>query len=177
MSKLNLKHRVCFKQLDETQITNFLFEQKEELLLPDCDAVKQVTDLLFDKGGVMGGFDQNGQMQAMLGFLFGDPKEAFANKNILFFYVAALAKPYRHTREFYQGLLAVLNECRGMGLDQYRMQAGLTNRYINRLYNKFGTPLGESKTLRGQPVMTYGGSLEATLKRFQRRDPSVSIIH
>ena len=170
MSKLKLNHRVCFRQIDEDQITNILYQQKDELLLPDMAAVQQVSDLLFEKGGVMGGFDQNGQMQAILGFLFGDPNEAFTNKNLIFFYVAAIAKPYRKAGVFYKGLLAVLSECKGMGVDRYRMQGGLSNRYINRLYNKFGTPLGESKTLRGQPVMTYGGSLNETLSQFQRRN-------
>ena len=167
MDKLNLNHRVCFKQIDEEQINRFLFKQKDELLLPDMDAVQQISDLLFEKGGVIGGFDRNGQMQAMIGFLFGDPSEAFVNKNLLFFYVLAFDKTYRRTRAFYKGLLAVFHKCQAMGVDRYRMQAGLTNRYINRLYSKIGTPIGESKTLRGQPVMTYEGSLKTTLSRFQ----------
>lgn len=175
MDKLTLTYRICFRQIDENQISQFLFAQKDELLLPDLKAVNQVVNLLFEKGGVIGGFDPDGKMQAMLGFLFGDPQEAYINKDILFFYVLALAKPYRHTRVFYKSTLAAFYECQGMGIDQFRMQAGLTNRYINRLYSKLASPLGESKTLRGQPVMTYGGSLNAALARFKSKDPSVRV--
>lgn len=175
MDTLALNYRVCFRQLDENQITNFLFNQKEELLLPDKASVKQVANLLFAHGGVIGGFDPKGQMQAMIGFLFGDPQEAYANKDILFFYVLAIAKPYRQTRVFYKSTLAAFYECQGMGIDQFRMQAGLNNRYINKLYSKLARPLGESKTLRGQPVMTYGGSFSEVLARFKSKDPSVRV--
>ena len=169
MDKMALTYRVCFKQLDENQIAEFLYLQKDELLLPDRSAAVQVMDLLFEKGGVMGGFDRNGNMQAILGFLFGDPSEEFSDKETLFFYVAALAKPYRQTRAFYKGLMAVLYQGKGMGVDRFKMQAGLSNRYINRLYSKFGQPLGESTTLRGQPVMTYGGSLTHVISQLEAR--------
>lgn len=174
MGKFTLTYRVCFRQCDEQEISNFLYTQKDELLLPDLKAANQVVELLFDKGGVIGGYGPDGKMQAMIGFLFGDPADGFMDKDLLFFYVLALAKPYRQARVFFKSMVTAFYEFQGLGLDQFRMQAGLTNRYINKLYSKIGSPIGESKTLRGQPVMTYAGSMDAVLSRYQARNPSIA---
>ena len=98
MSNPSLKIRACYQLLDEATIVDFLYAQKEELLLPDKAAAATVVQTLFDKGGVWGGYDAEGEMQAMLGFFFGEPSKQFRNKETVFIYVTALSPTMRLTR-------------------------------------------------------------------------------
>lgn len=166
MNLSDLTYRFCFKQIDETAVTNFLMTQQQELLLENRAAAQKVTNLLFENGGILAGFDPQNEIVGMLGFFFGDPADGYTDKEILFFYVAAIAKPYRMSRLFYMGMLMIMNKGKEMKLDRFKMQANIHDPYINRLYGRMAQPLGQSKTLRGHPVMTYGGTISDLLARY-----------
>lgn len=172
MSKPKIKFRLCFKQLDSMALEQFLFTQREELFLPDRLAVKKVVDLVFDKGGFVAGFDSNNQVQAMFGFFFGDPSEGFENKDLMFIYVAAISKAFRLSRTFLQGITSIMQEGIRLKIDQFRMQASINDRYLNRLYSKFSNPIGQSKTLRGYPVIVYQGNIDDV---FSKIGPSIQV--
>lgn len=69
MARSALKYRSCYRKIDLAQ---------EELYLQDESAVIQVADLVFQNGGVWGGFDHAKQLQSMMGFFFGDLTSDFA---------------------------------------------------------------------------------------------------
>lgn len=177
MTKSALKYRFCYPQIDRTQVVDFLVSQKEELYLQDDSAVTQVIDLAFAKGGVFAGFDQHKTMQSMMGFFFGDPTRAFEEKDVAFMYVAAIAPNYRLTRAFHVGLKQVLQSFSEMGLSKIRMQAQATDKYVNKLYGRFARPISEGFSLRGQPVITYGGSIEDALAYFEPKKAASEFQH
>lgn len=160
MAHQTIQFRLCFKPLDYETLEDFLMTQQEELELSDREGAKRIIDLSFEKGGVIGGFDHLGQMQAMFGFFFGDPSEGYADKQLMYVYVAAISKPYRLSRTFLKGMAAILQEATCLNIDQFRMHALVSDPYINRLYSKFSSPLGESKYLRGRYMTAYGGSVD-----------------
>lgn len=168
MTLKELTTRFCFKQIDDLAITRFLMTQREELMLDGLASAQKVTDLLFERGGVLASFDANNEVVGMLGFFFGDPNDGFADKETLFFYVAAIAKQYRLSRLFFTGMLMILKKGEEMGMARFKMQASIHDPYLNRLYGRMGQPQGESKTLRGHPVMTYSGTISALLARYDR---------
>lgn len=168
MNVSELTYRFCFQQLDEYAIIDFLLANQEELHLDGKQSAKKVTDSLFEHGAVLASFDANNKMVAMLGFFIGDPNNNFADKETLFFYVAAIAREYRVTRLFFVGMKIILTKARYWGLTQFRMQAKFDDPYTNRLYGRMGKPLGLSHTLRGHQVMTYGGSIEELYQRYNR---------
>lgn len=169
MAQATYSFRPCYQQIDGDTTVDFLFLQKDELYLPDRTAVSQVINLLFEKGGIFGAFDQQQQMHAMLGFFFGEPAQDFRNKDILFIYVTAISRSYRLTRLFRDGFAYCLRQFQDMGLHEIRMQAGETDRYTNKLYGRFAHPLGQGKTLRGKPVITYGNTIDGALASLEMR--------
>ncbi|MEM7334940.1 MAG: hypothetical protein AAF490_22880 [Chloroflexota bacterium] len=173
MNLSELTHRFCFRQIDEDAIMQFLMTQQEELLLDDKTAVQKVVDRLFDYGGILATFTPDGEIVAMLGFFFGDPSHHFEDKDTLFLYVAAIAKQYRLSRLFYQGMLFVMRKGRELGMINFRMQANIHDPYSNKLYSRMGKPLGESRTMRGHRVMTYGGVIQDLLARYERTQKRV----
>lgn len=176
MNESNWTYRLCFKQLDNNQIVELLWNQREELFLDEKSAAAKIVDLLFEHGGAIGAFDPTGKLQGLIGFFFGDPTENYANKETLFIYVAAISKKYRHSLIFFKGLMAIAKQSKQLGIDNFKMQASLTDRHINRLYSKFAQPLGEDKNIRGYPVMSYGGSMDAVLAKFESRIQSVPYL-
>lgn len=168
MSQSALQFRFCHRPLDEQATVDFLDTQKDALYLPDKTAVSQVVDLVFNKGGVFAGFDKQRQMQAVLGFFFGEPKQGYRNKEILYMYVAAMAETYRLTRAFHVGLTQVLREFQQMGLQEIRLQAAEGDRYTNKLYGRFAQPIGSEKSLRGKVAITYGGTIADALTYLER---------
>ncbi|MCA9996529.1 MAG: hypothetical protein KDE56_12310 [Anaerolineales bacterium] len=168
MQQTAFSFRFCFPQIDRQTAVSFLYQNKEELHLADETAVSQVVDLVFDKGGVFGGFDRQQQMQGMLGFFFGEPQQEYRNKEVLFMYVAAIAPSYRLTRMFHTALTTALHEFQKMGLEEIRLQAEDIDRYTNKLYGRFAQPISEDVTIRGIKVITYGGSIENALAYLQR---------
>ncbi len=176
MTRSALKYRFCYPQIDRHHVVDFLGTQKAELYLQDESAVHQVADLVFENGGVFAGFDPAKRLQSMLGFFFGDPADEFSDKQLAFLYVAAISPNFRLTRAFHVGLKQVLGQFQEMGLESIRMQAKTTDKYANKLYGRFARPIGEGFSLRGQPVITYGGSIEEALAYFEpkKREPSIS---
>ncbi|MFK7802214.1 MAG: hypothetical protein AB8G95_11320 [Anaerolineae bacterium] len=177
MTRSALKYRFCYSQIDQQTVARFLSTQKKELYLPDDTAVQQVVDLAFEKGGVFAGFDQQKNMQSMMGFFFGDPTNDFVEKELAFMYVATIAKNYRLTRAFHVGLKQVLESFSEMGLSAIRMQARATDKYVNKLYGRFAQPLSTGFSLRGQPVITYGGSIDDALAYFRPKKATTEFRH
>lgn len=168
MGQTTIKYRPCYQQIDEGSLVDFLYVQKDELFLPDKTAVSQVIDVLFHKGGIFGAFDRQEQMQAMLGFFFGEPGKEYANKETGFIYVTAIARSYRLTRLFRDGFAYSLRQFQQMGVNEIRLQAGEMDRYTNKLYGRFAHPLGKGTTLRGKPVITYGNTVDDALAALER---------
>ncbi len=177
MNRSALKYRFCYPQIDRTQVVNFLTSQREELYLQDESAVIQVADLVFQNGGVWAGFDHAKQLQSMMGFFFGDPSNDFAEKEVAFMYVAAIAPAFRLTRAFHVGLKQVLDQFQMMGLEAIRMQAKATDKYANKLYGRFARPISEGLSLRGQPVITYGGSIDDALAYLEPKKATSEKTH
>ena len=169
MNQLGWTYRLCFKQLDGEQLADLLWERRDKLFLDDRSAAIKIVDMLFENGGAMGAFDKNNKLQGMIGFFFGEPTKNFTNKNTIFIYVAAISKQYQQSRVFLKGLLLIARQSKQLGIDQFKMQASLTDTYNNRLYSKFAQPMGEEANLRGFPVMSYSGSMQAVLKKFESR--------
>ena len=169
MNQIQIEYRLCFKHLDQEKLEDFLWTQREDLFLPDRESAKKIIELVFEKGGILAGFDSSNEIQAMFGFFFGDPSEKFANKDIMFVYVAAVSQSLQLSRAFLSGIATLAKEGARVKIDQFRMHASTSNRYINKLYSKFSTPIGESKNLRGYPVMVYEGSVESVFERMGPR--------
>jgi len=168
----NFIYKACIPQ-DQDAVTDLYFTTKEELCLPDRDAAQKVTDLLFAKGHVIGGFHGN-VLGGALGYFLGEPQQAFTNKEVLFLYVGAILPQYRLTRMFHQGLLFTLQMHKGGRVQEIRLQADAENRYTNKLYGRFAQPIAKGKSPRGVSVITYGGSLDdaiAYLSRGKRPHP------
>lgn len=159
MNRSIINFRLCFKQLDQENLEQFLMTHKDELYLPDRQSVQKIIDLVFEKGGVIAGFDEANQIQAMFGFFIGDPDEEFVHKDMFFIYVAAISKSFRLSRTFLKGLNSIIFEGKRLKIDRFRMQAAIHDRYLNRLYSKISTHIGQSKTLRGHLVNVYGGTV------------------
>lgn len=171
MDKADWTYRLCFKQLDENNLANLLWRQKEDLFLPEFRTAENIVDHIFAKGGALAAFDPYGQMQAMIGFLFGSPADNYADQDTVFIYVAAVEKSYRTSRVFLKGLLALANQSKQLGIETFKLQASLTDAYNNRLYSKFATPVGEGLNPRGYPVMNYSGHMNDILSKFGSRLP------
>ena len=158
----------CTKDKDERSITDFLYSLKDELYLPDRQTAQAITNLVFEKGGVIAGYHES-HLCAMLGYFRGEPDHGYVNKDIAFLYVAGIAKPYRLTRLFRHGLVFTVHGLQEARVREIRLQAEAVNAYTNRLYARFARPLSEDKNLRGIPVITYGSSIEEALAYLERR--------
>ena len=168
MNLSELTYRFCFKQIDEDVLIRFLMTQRDELLLDGETAVQTVIDRLFDHGGILAAFTPQNEVVGLIGFFFGDPNHNFENKEMLFLYVAAISQRYRLSRLFFKGMMLVMRKGKEMRMTHFQMQANVHDPYVNKLYGRMGKPLFESKTLRGHPVMTYGGSIEELIGRYDR---------
>ena len=146
----------------------------EALCLPNRAYAVKITRRLFAGGHVLGGY-HNDKLVGVLGYFLGDPEHHFANNNVLYLYVGAILPEYQLTRLFYHGLLFILNFYRGTAVTQLLLQAEKSNPYTNKLYGRFAQPIGEGKSPRGVPVITYGGTIEnaiAYLSRGKRAQPT-----
>lgn len=163
----NFTYRIC--QPDERNaVTDVYFANKEELCLPDRSAAEQVTELLFCKGHVVGGY-HNDKLVGALGYFLGEPQHDFSNNEVLYLYVGAILPAYRLTRLFHHGLLFTLQMYQGTAVTQIRLQAEAANPYTNKLYGRFAQPVARGKSPRGVPVTTYGSSIEDAIAYLTRR--------
>ncbi|WP_420645153.1 hypothetical protein [Candidatus Leptofilum sp.] len=168
----NFTYRTChFNEMEA--VTDLFFASREELCLPDRTAAEKITNLIFTKGQVTGGFFEN-KLLGALGYFLGEPKRDFKNREVLYLYVGAILPGYRLTRLFHHGLLFTLQRYQGTDVTHLRLQAEKANPYTNKLYGRFAQPIAEEKSPRGVPVITYGGSIEdaiAYLSRGKRPKP------
>ena len=88
---------------DTAAVNRFLWSLKDELFFTEKEAVEEVTQTLFQHGGILVAY-QNDQMVALLGYLMGDPAKAYQNKDLGFLYVVGLAESVRRTRIMFDGL-------------------------------------------------------------------------
>ncbi|MCO5191284.1 MAG: GNAT family N-acetyltransferase [Anaerolineae bacterium] len=165
MTSYNFK--LCSEN-DTATIIDFLMTVKDELYLPDRAAIEAMMTLICEQGGVVGAYDGE-TLCGMMGFFYGEPTHDYDNKEIVFLYVAAIADEYRLSRVFHKGLLFALRQFKQMGKSEIRLQAEAANPYTNKLYARFANYLYASKTLRGVPVNTYGGSITTALSCLARR--------
>ena len=147
---------------DTPLIIDFLLSVKDDFPGFDRQAVEDITRLLFDKGGVLAGF-KRGQLIALLGYFLGEPARNYSNEEVGFLYLAALAKSVRMTHVAYQGLRFTIQSLQAMGVREVRFHALLTDRYTNRMYARFARQLGEAESLRGDPTILYGASVDEVL--------------
>lgn len=159
----NFTFKKSIQSEDQEAIVDLVFSIKDEFRLADREAAEKIVNISFEHGGVVSAYNGS-QMVAMMGYFKGEPDKDYQNKETAFLYVACITKEFRLTRLFRQGLLFALREFRKMGLKEIRLQAEATNPYTNRLYSRFAQPLGESKSLRGHRVITYGGTLDEALR-------------
>lgn len=144
------------------ELFNFLNQLRDELYLADETAVYDVLERCYQRGGFLAGYAQ-GELCAVLGYLLGEPKKGYVNREVALLYVAGILKPYRRTGLFLQGLrfsLELLNE---MDVCEIRLQAEAANPYTNRLYGRFAQPLGPARSLNDKEVITYGASVKQAL--------------
>jgi hypothetical protein len=169
----NYTYRLC-RPDEKEAVTDVFFATQEALCLPDRATAAKITERLFARGHLLGGY-HNSRLVGVLGYFLGDPQDDFASSDVLYLYVGAILPEYQLTRLFYHGLLFILNFYQGTAVTQLRLQAEKANPYTNKLYGRFAQPLAEGKSPRGVPVITYGGSIEeaiAYLSRGKRRRPA-----
>lgn len=164
----NFTSRLCDQEKDQEAVTNMLYAIKDDLCLPNREAAQKIATLCFEKGGVMGVYD-GALLCGMGGFFYGEPEQDFRNKEVGFIYVAGILPEYRLTRVFFRGLVFTLQTFAAIGLQEFRLQARASDPYTNGLYGRFAARLGEGKSLRGDPVITYGGPVDEALDRLQRK--------
>ena len=168
----NFTYRLC-KPEEKEAVTDVFYANHEALCLPDRAAAAKISELLFAKGYVLGGY-HNGTLVAALGYFLGEPERNFANSEVLYLYVGAILPAYQLTRLFYHGLLFILQQYLGTAVTQLRLQAEANNPYTNKLYGRFAQPIAKEKSPRGVPVITYSASIEgaiAYLSRGKRPSP------
>ncbi len=169
----NFTFKSLVQAQDQKAVVDLVYSIKDELRLPDRATAEKVVNLCFEHGGIIGGY-YGSQLVGMMGYFLGEPANDYRNKETAFMYVACIADEYRLSRLFRKGLLFTFREFRKMGLREIRLQAEANNPYTNRLYGRFAQPLGESKSLRGLPVITYGGTLDEALRYLEPKRRSVA---
>jgi hypothetical protein len=158
-----LKFRPCTAS-DSQQISDFLYSIGSELDISERTVSAEMTALLFANGGIIGGYD-NDQLAAVVGYFHGDPSRDFADKQIGFIYVAALAKPYRGTSAFSDGLTFTMHLFKAQGLREVRLHALETNARLNAIYSQFARPLRRETNRRGYTCVLYGNRVDSILAR------------
>lgn len=153
--------RTCSKS-DEAAIIDFLWSVKEDLWLSEKSAAAKITKLLFERGGALASYDGN-ELIAILGYFIGEPSHNYTNKEVGFIYVTALAKPYRLSRVMWNGLGFMIRHLEKIGVKEIRCHAREQDRYTNRLYSHFAKRLGNDVSLRGDPTILYGNTIEGVL--------------
>lgn len=76
----NFTYRIC--ELNEKEaVTDVFFANQEALCLPDRAAAAKISDLLFAKGYVLGGY-HNDQLVAALGYFLGEPANKIGRAHV-----------------------------------------------------------------------------------------------
>lgn len=170
MNHSPITFQVC-RSVDAQGVSDFLYSIRDELYFAERHVATEMTELLFSHGCVFTGVVNN-EIVAVIGALFGEPAQAYANKAVGFIYVAGLAKPYRGTAAFRIGFRFVLEHFQTIGLQEVRFHALETDARLNAMYSSFARPIGKERNRRGFSCVLYGRSIEdalVTLNERQRR--------
>ena len=149
---------------DAPAIGDFLWSMREDFRFSERRVVSEITDLLFEKGGVIGGYNDQG-MVGMFGYFFGEPGRDYANKEVGFVYIAGLAKSVRRTGVFPGAVLFLAQALNTFGVRELRCHAAKNDIYTNRLYAKLGKPIGTEKNRRGDTCILYANAIDAVLAK------------
>ena len=162
--------RVC-NENDRSDIGDFLESVKEDFAGFDRNVIDNVVERTFKRGGAIAAY-QDKSMVGMLGYLHGEPSLNFANREVGYMYLTALAPRVRLTRVFPDGLLFTMQIMQDIGIEQVRFHALKTNPYTNRLYERFARCIGEEENLRGYVCNLYAASVSEVLASLSgwRRD-------
>ena len=155
--------RACTEE-DRPHIIHFLESVKDDF--PSIElkrqTIEEITELLFLHGGVLAGYKQ-GTMMAMLGYFLGEPAQNYANKEVGFIYLTALAPSVRLTRFFLKGIIFSMKTLQEMGVPEVRFHASADDRYTNRLYARFAQFIGQENNRRGYPCNLYAADISTVL--------------
>lgn len=168
MNHSPIAFQVCHPD-DAQGVSDFLYSIRDELYFAERHVAAEITDLLFTRGCVFTGVVNN-EIAAVIGALFGEPAQAYANKEVGFIYVAGLAKPYRGTAAFRTGFRFVLERFQMMGLQEVRFHALETDARLNAMYSSFARPIGKERNRRGLSCVLYGRSIEDALATLNARE-------
>ena len=163
-SQINLR---VATHADRNAITDFFYQIGDELGLSTRRAAQKITDVVFENGGAIV-VHKNEAMIAALGYFLGEPSRKFANKEVGFIYVTAIKKAHRLTFTGWRGMVFAMQHLRTLGVREIRCHARQTDPYTNRLYAHFAKPIGEDVSLRGDPTILYGNTIENVLAYIER---------
>ena len=159
--------RTCSSS-DEAAIADFLWSIKDDLHLSEKSAAAKITQLIFEKGGAIVGYHHD-ILVAMVGYFIGEPSCNYANREVGFIYVTGLAKSHRLSRAMLHGMDFTIRHLQKIGIKEIRCHAREQDRYTNRLYSHFAERLGKDVSLRGDPTILYGNTIDSVLAYLDKR--------
>ena len=165
----NISHHVCTLR-EKDVVVDFLMSIGDELALTKRNDAAEITDLLFAQGGAMISC-HNGKVIAMLGYFLGEPIQEYANKEVGFIYVAAIAKSYRLSPLMWKGMGFAVHHLGTLGVKEIRCHAREQDRYTNRLYKHFARPIRKEYNRRGVPCILYGNPIDNVMTYLDRSRP------
>jgi hypothetical protein len=161
-------YRIC-PQIEEQEVADFLFSIRDELYFKDRATAQEITALLYERGGVIAGYAKD-KIVSVCGYFFGDPSDGYANKRVGFIYVAGLAKEFRGTKAFRNGLNFLMKTLQTFDVEEIRMHALETDKRLNSLYSSFTRPLRTELNRRGFKCVLYSSLIDDVLRRLNRRE-------
>lgn len=163
---MRIVYRVCTWD-DEEAVAALLWSTKEEQYISERSTTVEIARLLFEKGGVIAGYDGK-NLAAMLGYFRGEPSRDYTNKEIGFLYVGGVAQPYRYSRVAWNCFYFTLKYFEKLSIQEIRCHASIHNPYTNRMYAHFAKVLGRDVTRRGSPAILYGSTVDEALGYVRR---------
>jgi hypothetical protein len=155
--------RVCTPE-DEPNIRAFLWSLKDDFRFTERSTIDEITRLLFEKGGVIGGY-RGAEMVGMFGYFLGEPIHNYTNQDVGFIYIAGLANHVRRTGAFRSGAKVLSKTLKSLGVRELRCHAAEQDVYTNQLYARLGKPIAKEKNRRGDTCILYANSIKAVLTR------------
>ncbi len=154
---------------DREGIIKFLYSLKDELYFSERAVAEEITSLLFTHGGAIVG-TVNDEIVVVGGYFLGEPASNFTNKEVGFIYVAGIAKSYRGTAVFRNGLYFMIKTFQSWGITEIRMHALETDRRLNSLYGSFAKVIRKEKNRRGLSCVLYGNTLDGVIHILTARE-------
>lgn len=157
----NVIFRTCIPA-EQPILVEFIWSMREEFHLTDHSTVREIIALLFTKGGVVAGFAGE-KVVGLFGYFHGDPSQDYTDQAVGFVYIAGIAKAYRRTKAFRNGLYVLVKTLHSMGITEMRCHAAVEDPYTNRLYSRLGTLVRQENNRRGLLCNVYATSIENLL--------------